>query len=122
MGAVPNRIIDECKQTLVQMKSDILNQLRSSHAELLEQDSGGDEADQSARQLAEHASLAQRERLRSRLLEIEFALARIEQGTFGICEETEEPIEVERLRALPYTRLSIEGAEIREAMSRRLAR
>ena len=50
------------------------------------------------------------------------ALARIEQGTFGVCEETEEVIESERLLAIPWTRLSIEGAEIREAVSRRFAR
>ena len=54
-------------------------------------------------------------------MEIEFALARIEQGTYGICEETEEPIEVERLLAIPWTRLSIEGAEIREVMTKKYA-
>ena len=36
--------------------------------------------------------------------------------------ETEEEIEPERLRALPWTRLSIEGAEIRESMTKRYAR
>ena len=122
MGAVPQKIVEKCRQTLLQMKSEILNRIRSNHFEMLEQDFGGDEGDQSARQLAENSALAQREMLRSRLLEIEFALSRIERGTFGTCEETEEPIEVERLLAIPYTRLSIEGAEIREALSRRQAR
>ena len=41
---------------------------------------------------------------------------------FGICEETEEVIEPERLRAIPWTRLSIEGAEIRESVNKRYAR
>ena len=45
----------------------------------------------------------------------------MEQGIFGICEETEEQIEIERLLALPWTRLSIEGAEIREAVRKRFA-
>jgi DnaK suppressor protein len=49
-------------------------------------------------------------------------LGRIEKGTYGVCEETEEPIEVERLRAIPWTRLSIEGAELREALEHRYAR
>ena len=60
--------------------------------------------------------------MRNQLLEIEMALARIEQGTFGFCEETEEPIESERLLAIPWTRLSIEGAEMREAVGRKYAR
>jgi DnaK suppressor protein len=56
------------------------------------------------------------------LSEIESALGRIESGIFGLCEETEEPIEAERLLAIPWTRLSIEGAEIRESMNKRYAK
>ena len=40
----------------------------------------------------------------------------------GTVEETEELIEPERLRAIPWTRLSIEGAEIRESLTKRYAR
>ena len=72
--------------------------------------------------MAENDFLSSQERLTEQLLEIEMALSRIESGRYGICEETEEPIEHERLRALPWTRLSIEGAEIREALRRRYAR
>ena len=50
------------------------------------------------------------------------ALARIEQGCYGICQETGELIEPERLMALPWTSLSIEGAEIRESMNKKYAR
>jgi DnaK suppressor protein len=60
--------------------------------------------------------------MRTQLLEIEMALSRMEQGTFGVCEETEEVIEADRLLAIPWTRLSIEGAELREAVSRKFAR
>lgn len=41
------------------------------------------------------------------LIEIEEALRRIADGTFGICELTSEPIELERLKAIPYTRYSL---------------
>jgi RNA polymerase-binding transcription factor DksA len=37
------------------------------------------------------------------------AIRRIERGTFGICEITGEPIEVERLQAIPWTRYSFHG-------------
>jgi DnaK suppressor protein len=56
------------------------------------------------------------------LIEIEFALARIENGQYGVCEETEEFIEHERLLAIPWTRFSIEGAEIRESSEFQRAR
>jgi DnaK suppressor protein len=41
------------------------------------------------------------------LFEIEEALRRIDGGTFGICEMSGEPIELERLKAIPYTRYSL---------------
>ncbi|MCM0605892.1 MAG: TraR/DksA C4-type zinc finger protein [Xanthomonadaceae bacterium] len=57
----------------------------------------------------------------AQLREIDLALERIEQGTYGICEETEEEIEADRLMAIPWTRVSFEGAEIRETNQRRYA-
>lgn len=43
------------------------------------------------------------------LFEIDEAIRRIEAGTYGICEMTEEPINIERLEALPYVRYSIKA-------------
>jgi len=43
------------------------------------------------------------------LFEIDEAIRRIEIGTYGICEMTEEPINIERLEALPYVRYSIKA-------------
>ena len=42
---------------------------------------------------------------------IDGALKRIEEGTYGICEVTGEKIGEERLRALPFTTLSVEAQE-----------
>ena len=83
---------------------------------------GGDEGDQTLRALAESEFLSMHERLRKQLMEIESALSRIDKGLYGVCEETEEPIEAERLLAIPWTRLSIEGAEIRESLGKKYAR
>jgi DnaK suppressor protein len=94
----------------------------ATRKELHFEDKGGDEADQTVRVLAEAETLTLHDRLRSQLLEIEFALSRIQSGSYGICEETEERIEEERLLAIPWTRLSIEGAEIRESVKKRYAR
>lgn len=120
---LPESLLAECKSRLLILKGDLLNRAMTAKREFETLDkSGGDEADQTMNLLAENDFLTSQSRLKEQLLEIETALARIEQGRYGICEETDEPIEPERLRALPWTRLSIEGAEIRESMKRRFAR
>lgn len=118
-----DQFIRECRTRLVEMKSELLNRARNAMREFESRDrGGGDEADMTMALLAENDFLSDQERTKTRLLEIESALGRIERGTYGVCEETDEPIEIERLRALPWTRLSIEGAEIRDALSRRYVR
>ena len=47
------------------------------------------------------------ERERGRLREVEDAFARFEAGTYGICEESDEPIPYTRLEAIPYTRFTV---------------
>ena len=123
MKVFTESFIQECKRTLLESKRELLNRVRNARFDFASFDkAGGDEADQTMTLLAENDFLSAQQRAKEQLLEIELALARIESGKFGICEETEEMIETERLRALPWTRLSIEGAEIREALSRRYAR
>lgn len=122
MSQIPDQILKECRTKLLQVKAELLNRVRESRFDMNADEKGGDEADQTIRVLAEVEALSMHERLRQQLYEIENALARMENGTYGICEETEEMIEHERLRAIPWTRLSIEGAEIRESMNKRYAR
>jgi DnaK suppressor protein len=124
MSALGQKLIEQCKAKLVTAKSEILNRVRESRLDLYNNDDGkgGDEGDQTVRALQESEFLSMHERLRRQLMEIEMALGRIENGTYGICEETEEPIETDRLLAIPWTRLSIEGAELRESLGRRYAR
>lgn len=118
---INQNIIEQCRSSLIQLKREVLNRFQYAQKEFTFTERSGDEIDQTVALLEENSFLINQERLRNQLLEIEFALARIEQGKFGICEETEEPIETERLLAIPWTRLSIEGAEIREAMTKKYA-
>ncbi len=121
--AISEELVQECRQRLVRTKQDILNRVKEARFNLDQNvEKGGDEGDQTVRVLAEQEFLSMHERMRSQLMEIESALARIEGGAFGFCEETDEAIEPERLLAIPWTRLSIEGAEIRESMNKRYAR
>jgi DnaK suppressor protein len=122
MGRYKVGLVEECKRRLLVAKMDILNRVKDARKDLHFEDKGGDEADQTVRVLNESETLTLHERMRTQLLEIEVALSRIESGTYGICEETEEQIEADRLLAIPWTRLSIEGAEIRESLKKRYAR
>ncbi len=123
MAELTKALIAKCREKLLQSREEILNRFQSTRIDLYaSDDKGGDEADQTVRTMAESETLSMHERLRQKLQEIELALSRIEGGTFGLCEETEEPIEPDRLLAIPWTRLSIEGAEIRESMKKRYAR
>ncbi len=109
--------IKDCRRKLIETRTELLNRLRSAHAEFCTRESfAGDEVDQSVNALEEHTFLVNQERMRFQILEIDQALSRIETGRYGICEETDEPIELERLKTIPWTRLSIEGAEIREQL------
>jgi len=124
MSALSRDLIEKCKSKLINAKSELLNRVRESRQDLHNADDskGGDEGDQTLRALAESEFLSMHERLRKQLVEIESALARIEKGLYGVCEETEEQIEADRLLAIPWTRLSIEGAEIRELIGKKYAR
>ena len=122
MALMSKELIEECKSKLLAAKAEILNRVKDTRKDLFIEEKGGDEADQTMRILAESETLQMHERMRRQLLEIEHALGRIETGTYGVCEETEELIEADRLRAIPWTRLSIEGAEIRESLKKRYAR
>lgn len=122
MSDVNKNLVKECRELLLDAKQDILNRVQNNKKSLnTEVEKGGDEGDLTVRALAEAEMLSMHDRLRKQLLEVEYALVRIDAGSFGLCEEIEEPIEAERLKAIPWTRLSIEGAEIRESLKKRFA-
>ncbi|GAB4257201.1 MAG: hypothetical protein Kow0092_03910 [Deferrisomatales bacterium] len=75
------------------------------------QDVGDDAANTYARQLLLNLSEREREVLR----QVDEALDRIDEGTFGTCEDCGEPIEEARLEALPYATLCVECKSNREA-------
>ena len=116
--------MQECRKKLLLKRAEAHNRFQSARLQFIESDrrASGDEIDQTVQALEEHTFLVNQDRLRAQLLEIEMALSRIENGLYGVCEETQEPIETERLLALPWTTLSLEGAEIREAMMKKYAR
>ncbi|MGE4550734.1 MAG: TraR/DksA C4-type zinc finger protein, partial [Opitutales bacterium] len=54
------------------------------------------------------------------LHEVEAAIDRVFDGSFGICQETGKPIKRDRLKAVPFTRFSLEGQALHEQSDGRL--
>lgn len=104
-------------QQLISKKEEIQNRPNASKYALsrLGGEKGGDQADQVSRLQEENRYTEQIQRNSLLLEQILLALARMEEGNYGICDETKESIELNRLQSLPWTTLSIEGAEIRDS-------
>lgn len=71
----------------------------------------GDEAERAQRETENSLELRTRDRYRKLLAQIDKALKRIEEGEYGFCEETGEPIGIERLEVRPIARFSIDAQE-----------
>jgi DnaK suppressor protein len=77
-----------------------------------------DLADRASAEMDRSLELRTRDRARKLISKIDAALARIEDGAYGYCEETNEPISLKRLEARPIATLSIEAQERHERMER----
>lgn len=115
--------VEKFKKLLLEHRTRVLNRSVARGAEILKmnQDDLVDENDHAAAVVQQGLSLEVQERDRQVLLEIDRALAKIEQGNFGFCEDTEEPIDEARLEAQPWTRYSVEAAERRELRKKKFA-
>ena len=89
--------------------------------ETLQQEGGAQEpdlADRASTEMERSLELRTRDRARKLISKIDAAIKRIEEGTYGYCEETGEPISLKRLEARPIATLSIEAQERHERMER----
>lgn len=77
-----------------------------------------DVADRATTEANRSLELRTRDRARKLILKIDEALLRIEDGTYGYCEETHEPIGISRLEARPIATLSLEAQERHERMEK----
>jgi len=111
------------RKKLIDLRSQIMNRGLAKRPDLLNinQEDLVDENDHAAAVVQQSVLLNVQERDRWLLAEIENALSKFEDGSYGICEDTEEPIDVARLESQPWTRYCIEAAEIREHKAKRYA-
>ncbi len=117
--SIDNLTVSKCKEKLLQSRESAIEQLINLKSQIRNSQYKGDEIDQTNSQLDEMRILTQQNRLKKLLIEIDIALNKINLGTYGVCEQTEELISSARLLALPWTRLSIEGAEVNDRLRKR---
>jgi len=107
------------RQKLTAWKEEIIHQTRETLAGLHEDSTQhADLADRATSETDRALELRARDRQRKLIAKIDAALARIEDGTYGYCEETGEPIGLKRLDARPIATLSLEAQERHERRER----
>lgn len=100
---------------LLAWKSDILREARETLESLQEENANHpDLADRASSETDRAIELRARDRQRKLITKIDSALQRLENGTYGYCEETGEPISLKRLDARPIATLSLEAQERHE--------
>ncbi len=103
------------RQKLERWKEDILRESRETLENLQEESQNHpDMADRASSESDRALELRTRDRQRKLIAKIDAALKRIEDGTYGYCEETGDPIGLARLDARPIATLSLEAQESHE--------
>ena len=104
---------------LLAWREDILKEAKETLQHLQEEsENHPDLADRASSETDRAIELRARDRQRKLIAKIDEALARIDDGTYGYCEETGEPISLRRLEARPIATLSVEAQERHEQRER----
>lgn len=111
--------VEYFRQKLVNWKKSLVNQSEGTLEDLRQ---GGlnqpDDIDRASLETDKALDLRTKDRARKLISKIDDALSRIENGTYGFCEETGDPIGLERLEARPVATLSIEAQERHERLEK----
>ena len=100
-------------------KNDILREARETLDHLAEESANHpDLADRASSETDRAIELRARDRQRKLISKIDSAIARIDEGSYGYCEDTGEPISLKRLEARPIATLSLEAQERHERNER----
>ena len=110
---------DYFRQKLMNWREDILKEAKETLQHLQDENQNHpDLADRASSETDRAIELRARDRQRKLISKIDAALHRIEDGTYGYCEETGEPIGIKRLEARPIATLSVEAQERHERRER----
>ena len=116
--------LKKMREKLLEMRAQLLRNVQSDLQEGREQtkDEGMDTYDIASDARDREISLILNDRDRDKALAIDDALARIDEGTYGVCESCESDIAEARLEALPFTRLCVSCQAEREKEAKSMKR
>ena len=103
------------KKNLLKESSQTLNNLQN------ENEAKPDITDRASEEIDRSFELRTRDRERKLINKIDAALQRIEDGSYGYCDETGDPISIKRLEARPVATLSLEAQEMHEKAEKRIS-
>tara|TARA_Y100001970_G_scaffold238417_1_gene299632 strand:+ start:186 stop:593 length:408 start_codon:yes stop_codon:yes gene_type:complete len=103
------------KNELLKESSQTLNNLQN------ENEAKPDITDRASEEIDRSFELRTRDRERKLINKIDAALQRIEDGSYGYCDETGDPISIKRLEARPVATLSLEAQEMHERAEKRIS-
>ncbi len=107
------------RQKLLRWREDLLRESSQTLVHLQQESlAEPDIADRASLETDRSLELRTRDRERKLISKIDDALRRIEEGTYGYCEESAEPISLRRLEARPIATLSLEAQERHERLER----
>jgi DnaK suppressor protein len=107
------------RQKLLSWKTELLEESNQTLQNMTEESlAQPDLADRATAETDRALELRTRDRYRKLISKIDAALRRLEEDTYGYCEETGEPISLKRLEARPIATLSVEAQERHERMER----
>ena len=106
------------KQRLLEIRAQLLNNADDTGQHLRENEVTTDPSDRATLEEEYTLELRTRDRERKLLKKVEKSIKLIEDGEYGFCEETGEPIGIPRLLARPTATLSLEAQERRERMQK----
>ena len=109
------------RQKLLSWKKDLLKESSQTITNLQsENEAKPDITDRASEEIDRSFELRTRDRERKLINKIDAALQRIEDGTYGYCDETGDPISIKRLEARPVATLSLEAQEMHEKAEKRI--
>lgn len=112
-------MLEYFRHKLVSWKNELLREAGQTLRHLQEQDSrSADQADRATAETDRSIELRTRDRARKLAQKIDEALQRIEQGSYGYCSETGDPIAIKRLEARPIATLGLEAQERHERLEK----
>jgi DnaK suppressor protein len=117
-------VLKKARETLLEMKAQLLVDIPDRLKSEVDspKDEGRDTYDLASDERDREINMILNDREREKLVAIEDALSRIDQGEYGICEECEEEIGVGRLKVMPFTRLCVRCQEDLERNEKMMSR